>query len=78
MSQVMSRNHPLWTEFYDKLVEKLEFREDPEKGYKWLCSGKSKKLTRDVLISMGLEVDSSIEALGWGCDCEIVFNSSRE
>lgn len=83
---VMTKEHPRWQEFVDRLEgpEGCDFKEIGEgNGFdlSWNCGGENdKSLAQAILSDMGLtyeEIEESCEYFishGGYCDCEILFN----
>lgn len=87
MLQVMTRKHPRWEEFCERLggAEGCNFHEDENDKTRWTCKGgKDKTFATAILRAMSngderehFDIPASLiyfEEHGGHCDCEILFN----
>lgn len=79
MSEILTRDHPRYEEFYDFLCgpEACDFQDNPDpKKVKWTCHN-DKRFSKAIIEKMGgFDVEASVKSVGGGCccDCEITFN----
>ena len=78
---IMTPQHPRWTEFAERLEgpEGCNFRKGDNDKTIWTCSSKTDRpLATAILTAMGdVDVVASLayfEEHGGYCDCEILFN----
>jgi hypothetical protein len=79
--QLMTPNHELWDEFYQRLEgpEGCNFRNDDDGKTVWSCDGDmDKPLSRAILKKYkSVDIESTLqyfESHGGYCDCEVLFN----
>jgi hypothetical protein len=84
--EMMTREHPRWEEFCDRLEgpEGCNFHEDDGDGeIHWKCEHDDLTLSRRILADMGLSktaIEDSVTYFrerGGYCDCEVLFNVKR-
>jgi hypothetical protein len=81
--EIMTREHPRWDEFCDRLEgpEGCNFRQDENGKWIWDCDN-DQSLAIAILEKMGaIDIPDSLEYFeehGGYCDCEILMNVDRE
>lgn len=81
MNDIMSPDHPRWSDFLDRLAgpEGCDIREVDGKTV-WTCESTHFEARR-ILAEFGVDVDASIvffEEHGGGCDCEVILNVGQD